>query len=362
MNNILLYGPISDKVSGGYERMNDNILKSFFTNEEINIIAFPIKKTKLKGVAKKILYPLIFIISIIEDCIKLMLHTKKTNIDAIHITSLYKVFIIREFIIAILSRSIGIKVIFDIRAGRFIEYYNHKIYGYFCKKALDKADIILVEGVRYKEYLKKEGYNSIYFPNCIIDIYHNYTIPKSDIEDNTIKFLYVGRVVKEKGIEDAIKILYEVKKRFSIQLEFTIIGEISQEYRAYIDKTYNYAKSIVKFEGYKDLKEINQYLFKSDFFLFLSTWIGEGHSNSVNEVMITGTPIFYYDNGFIRDIIGNDEFMLNINNYDENINKIYKIISDKDKRDKESVRLKERVIKNFSQQNLIDILTDVYKI
>ena len=72
MNNILLYGPISDKVSGGYERMNDNILKSFYSNEEINIIAFPIKKVKLKGVIKSILYPLIFIMSIIEDSIKLI--------------------------------------------------------------------------------------------------------------------------------------------------------------------------------------------------------------------------------------------------------------------------------------------------
>ena len=258
MNNILLYGPISDKVSGGYERMNDNILKSFYSNEEINIIAFPIKKVKLKGVIKSILYPLIFIMSIIEDSIKLISYRKKYKVNTIHITSLYKIFIIRELIIILLSKMIGIKVVFDIRAGRFIYYYNHKIYGHFCKVALKSADKVLVEGITYKEFLKKEGYDSIYFPNCIINGFNYYQNINKKRKNNRVKFIYVGRVVKEKGIEDAIKLLYEVKERFNIQLEFAIIGEVSSEYKEYISRTYNYAEEIIRFEGYKNLEEIKE--------------------------------------------------------------------------------------------------------
>lgn len=358
MTNIVLYGPISDSVSGGYERMNDNILRLFEKEKEFRVIPMPTYKTKLKGISKKIFYPFIFLKSIISALNSLRNITSSEKIDKIHITSLYKIFIIRELIVIKYAKKKNIKVIFDIRAGRFIDYYNNQYLGRVCKKCLELSDQILVEGEKYKKFLEVEGYKTRYFPNCLLATSDYKNNEKNKVESNKYKFVFLGRVVEEKGIEDSISILGELQEKYNIEIEFDVIGPIEDSYKKYLKENYKY--KFINYLGHMDIYNINNRLQESDFCMFLSKWRGEGHSNAINEIMVQGVPIFFYDNGFLKDVIDNDEFLLDEKLGVKNAEIIYKIINNYEKITLERLRIKGRVNDKFSEDMMKKILEEEY--
>lgn len=358
MKKILLYGPIAKgKVVGGYDRMNGNIISAFHGDDQVEIVPFPILKTTLKKPFKQILYPFIYLWSIIYDYIRLNQAIKDDSIDILHITTLHRIFIIRESILIFFAKKYNLKIIFDIRAGNFIKFYENRKLTIFYRYCLTKSDKVLVEGERYINYLENKGIESEYFPNCVS---LNYTFAKKNSSHDTYYFIYVGRVIKEKGIEDSIVLLEELREKHKLNLEFHIIGEVDGKYKNYIYKNYSKSDEFVVFEGYKNMEQINSFLEKADFFMFLSKWRGEGHSNSINEVMSSGTPVFYYDNGFTREIIDNDNFLVDDKNLKVNASRIYEIITNKDLIKEESLRLRLRVSTEFSLDKMKTKLLQIY--
>jgi glycosyltransferase involved in cell wall biosynthesis len=124
-------------------------------------------------------------------------------------------------------------------------------------------------------------------------------VPK---KENQLTLLFVGRLVKMKGIEDAIKIFAEIKKKEK-EAMFWVVGGGEKNY---VSKLHSIVKELglvssVIFFGYVDeTKKID--LYQRAHFL-LHTSVREGFGLVVIEANSQGTPVLAYDTPGLRDVV-----------------------------------------------------------
>lgn len=361
MKKIILYGPLpEDKVIGGFDRMNQNIIDSFNGDKEIRVIGLPILKLKLKKPVKKLVYPFAYFYGIIRDCIRIIYLKKKENVEIIHITALYfGIFIIREAIAVFCARANKLKIIYDIRAGSYIKNFNKSKLQFLYVYCLKSADKILIEGKKYSDFLKEQGFDSIYFPNYA-ELPDKTASKQIEKVEGVIRFLYVGRVIERKGIGEAIELLHKLKQFIDKQFIFDIVGDYAEVYKDELLRRYNDTSIKINFVGYLDKQGIKEYLDKADLFMFLTRWGAEGHSNSLNEAMTHGLPVLFYDTGFTREIIDNDTFLLDKDNMEKNVLKVKSILENKEQLINESKRLRNLMESQYSLEKMKVKLHGIY--
>ena len=222
------------------------------------------------------------------------------------------------------------------------------------KRFLSKIDFFITYGSKATEYIKYFGIdeNKIITGCNTVDIewfYSNLELIKKDPRfkeffikyKNKIKLLFVGRLIKYKGLE---KLLNIIAKFNNPSIHLFVLGDGH-------DKEYlmNYSKNIginnfVEFLGYIQKKDMPFYYSLSDYFIFptfLDPW-----GLVVNEALACGVPVLSsiyagatYDlikegiNGFAFDPKDEDGFLIKMKriiNYKFDKRDIQKTIMDKD--------------------------------
>lgn len=107
-------------------------------------------------------------------------------------------------------------------------------------------------------------------------------------EEESMIFLYVGRIMKEKGIDELLYAAQEIKKEYP-RAVFEIVGNYEEDYKAVIEKKQK--EGIVRLTGYQ--KIIHPYYQASSAVLVPS--YHEGMSNVVLEAAATGRPVLASD-------------------------------------------------------------------
>jgi glycosyltransferase involved in cell wall biosynthesis len=124
------------------------------------------------------------------------------------------------------------------------------------------------------------------------------------LKEKSLTLLYVSRLVKMKGIEDAIRIFAEVVKKTPLA-KLWIVGSGEE---SYVQKLHSLVvqlglNSSVIFFGYVDeVKKIELYQ-KAHFLLHTS--VREGFGLVVIEANSQGTPAITYDSPGLRDVVQN---------------------------------------------------------
>jgi len=131
-------------------------------------------------------------------------------------------------------------------------------------------------------------------------------------KENVFTLLYVSRLVKMKGIEDAIEIFAQVHEKIPSS-KFWIVGSGKDNYvnkLLNIVKQLNIEKAVTFFGFVPEKKKIELYQ-KSHFLLHTS--VREGFGLVVIEANSQGTPVLSYDSPGLRDIVKNgiNGFLLN---------------------------------------------------
>ena len=175
-----------------------------------------------------------------------------------------------------------------------------------------KLDSSKVKFLKYGIDIKK--FNPSFKNNSI---WKNYGINK-----NHLKFLYVGRITKEKNIEFLFEVWKQIFKKYkNISLIMVGSGEI-EKYKK-ITKNNN-----IFFLGHKEKKELSTIYASSDYFIFPSTTDTLGQV--VMEALASGTPAIVSDVGGPKNIInGSDKqvgYIIEHDNLDIWKNQIEKII------------------------------------
>ena len=123
---------------------------------------------------------------------------------------------------------------------------------------------------------------------------------EKEFNKNKPIFIYIGRLLKSKGIEDAMKGLARLKQYYS-ELEFLIYGKESERgYREVLEKLAKQNEwNFVKFMGRTD--DVPSALKNGDIFVLPSR--SEGFAISVLEAAAAGKPVIATKTGAIVDIV-----------------------------------------------------------
>jgi glycosyltransferase involved in cell wall biosynthesis len=303
MNKILLIGqPIyknrkGDVGSGGGYVRNMRVYLEYFQSEEFQLV--PCFHTSRKEYGLNIFSKFIRIFIDIKRLL-VCLFSEKPN--SIHIMAQYRDALPRELAYVIISRIFNKSVLYEVKAGAFIDAIDNRstFYKKMAKYILNNSKVILVEGKKYINYLKKDfGIESTYFPNVVPD--NELPIRREYIlADNVVKILYVGYCTYNKGVyhlADACVALTKDK----IPVELNFVGEEDADFTEYL----NNLKSnlVVNRFGGKHHEFILKKMKECDVFCYPSFHSGEGHSNSINEAMMNTMIIVSTKNGFLGDIL-----------------------------------------------------------
>lgn len=107
-------------------------------------------------------------------------------------------------------------------------------------------------------------------------------------ENGELRFLFIGRVMKEKGIDEILSVAKQIRKIYT-DVYFDIIGPMEDDYKDIIKK--NEEEGIINYIGYK--QDVKPFIRKSHCFILPS--YHEGMANTLLECGAMGRPLITSD-------------------------------------------------------------------
>lgn len=250
------------------------------------------------------------------------------------------------------------KVHYYVVGGWLNQYLDRvRINKYFIKK----IDAIYVELPSMKSYMDKNKFsNTVY-----INKFRDFTpITLSDIEyyhnNQSYKLCTFSRVLKEKGIEEAINSVIKVNEKYGeIVYELDIYGKIDPnyeiEFKEILDKSPNY----IKYCGVIDYNESNKVLKKYFALLFPTYYKSEGYPNTFVDAFAAGVPVIASDFKYNRELIneGHDGFLYTLTDDEALTNLLFEISMNPELINEMKKKCLERS-KEFSSEKAIKILKE----
>lgn len=189
--------------------------------------------------------------------------------------------------------------------------------------------------------LKKDLNSNIYIQKICNPIRFEQVKNKNDYTKNDY-FLYVGRIVKEKGVEIFCRVLTE------LNLKGIVVGDGTERER--LERLY----SNIVFTGWKSENEVKEYMAKAKCLIFPSLWY-EGAPLTPLESFSLGIPCLINSDCSAREY--GKEFVYS--NYDELKKKIIKINTDIEPKFNFDI-LKEYSIDNYKKKllNLYELINN----
>lgn len=185
------------------------------------------------------------------------------------------------------------------------------------------------------------------------DVYCYLTYP-----DNTItRFLFVGRVMKEKGINElfqAMKMLRDEK----VNCFLDVVGPFEEDYKELLDK-YE-AEGWLKYHGFQN--DVRPFISACDCFVLPS--YHEGMANTILECAASGRPIVTSDIPGCREAILVEEsgFLCKARDVLTLYNAMKKIVFlDKETREKMGIKAREHMKNQFSKSIVVSMTIDSIK-
>lgn len=118
--------------------------------------------------------------------------------------------------------------------------------------------------------------------------------------DDVTRFLYIGRLMKEKGTEEYLYTARKIHEKYNDKVSFTAIGYSEEDFVNEVEK----AQSEGYFKTIPYQKDIHPYLKEADVIVHPS--YHEGMSNVLMEAAATGRPVITTDISGCREIVQKD--------------------------------------------------------
>ena len=119
-----------------------------------------------------------------------------------------------------------------------------------------------------------------------LDVYHVQPYPS---EDEGIHFLFLGRIMKEKGVDELFEAAKNLKQKYGAKVVFDLVGFFEDEYKEAVENMQN--DGIVVFHGFQ---EKPQPFYSMCHCVVLPSY-HEGMSNVLLEAAATGRPLITSD-------------------------------------------------------------------
>ena len=235
---------------------------------------------------------------------------------------------------------------------------NRKYFNKICNSVKKLNYFVLVSKDLYKDYdnaLKETDCKCVYIPNMI-------EIPKetklSKLTENNL--INVSRLTQEKGLFDLINVAEKLKEKgFDFSLNLIGDGDLRLKIEDFISQ--KNLQNYVNVLGYKEKKDVNNYLSESS--LYVMTSYTESFGIVLLESFSHGVPAVAFSsaqgaNQLIED--GENGYLIDNRNVDEMANKIVELLTDRKKLTKMSKNALH-TCEIYTSQNVMPLWIDIMK-
>lgn len=322
-NKILLFGPLPPIYTG--QSISFSYVVRILENENVKLINTQKYSSKL--------------LSFIYCQIKTFQVFFSTSIDTLYLTNSRTIFgFFREFLVLLISKLLGIRVIIHLHGNDFKAFYNKN---FFLKPVIKflyqniSTSIVLLEGMK-KEFEQFQKMETSVVSNCYDPIYENEYIDYNSKRG----VLYLSNLMYTKGIivfmSSLEKVLSETNSNVIIAGEF--IGdylmskqEIKKLFYSKLNSLNKKFSNRVKYIGVIKGNEKMSVLKNSSLFCLPTFYKTEAFPLSILEAMAMGNAIVSTKHNFIPEFLTNKNGKLvEPNNELELANALISLIKDKD--------------------------------
>lgn len=264
--------------------------------------------------------------SLMKKRIELARVIKCNRPDVIHITTSGQLAIFRDIALLKLAKKKHIPTVYHLRFGRISQIAeNNTAEWKRISKAIKLAsEVMTIDNETHRAIQK-------YIPNtkvvCVPNPIDVSKLPQP-IDENSRVVMFLGWLVKEKGIEELLIAWEQVYAKHS-DWTLRLVGPCLPQYLAYLKEKYSFAGVI--YEGEKDHDEAMNLLNFSEIFILPS--YTEGFPNVILEAMTLSKPIIATRVAAIPDMLENEcGVLINKEDSSDIVNALVELIAHKDRR------------------------------
>ena len=215
-----------------------------------------------------------------------------------------------------------------------------------------------LEHIYAESNILKEELNKLNINN--VDVLNNFrkvsNFNNQYEKSETVKFVYFGRVIKEKGVEEAIKLIKRLNKE-NYNCTLDIYGQCKKTYLEIIQKEFD---QNIKYNGEikPDNKTEYEILSQYDIFIFPTEYPGECLPGALIDCYIAGLAVIASNWKYAKEYIEENENgkIFEYQNYEDMYKKTLELLSENNL---EKYKLKSKELSK--KYNLDDLLVDFKK-
>ncbi len=170
-------------------------------------------------------------------------------------------------------------------------------------------------------------------------------------QDGVIRFAFISRIMKEKGIDQYLDAAVKIREQFGDQVEFNVCGFCEPEYDGRLQEEDR--RGVVKYHGM--IRDVTGFMGQMHCIIH-PTYYPEGMSNVLLEACATGRPIITTDRSGCREVVddGINGYMIPCQSTEGLIEAIKKFldISWNDKKNM-GIKAREKVEREFDRQIVV---------
>ena len=279
---------------------------------------------------------------------------KGKQVDVVHITTSGQMAIIRDIAMLKTAKKYGIPSIYHIHFGRIPEIASNNSREWkLIHKAMKISDQVIAIDHKTEKAIHDFApeVNVCYVPNPF-DMDKVSNIRKDGLRKVVI---FIGWVVKTKGIEELLQAWERVHTRFNDWM-LKIVGPYSEDYLTYLKAKYSQAQ--VVFEGEKKHDDALSMLSQASIFTLPS--YTEGFPNAVLEAMAFEKPIIATDVGAIPDMLQGCGMVIQKENVDALENALVKLLDDEELCESLGKAAKQKIKQEYSLERVFNKYMDIW--
>lgn len=284
----------------------------------------------------------------IKKQLKKIIKTKK--IDCVHITTSGSLGLIRDLKVAKICRKYNVKFVLHTHFGRIPEIIDNNTREWKLMQKVIKlaSNVITIDSKTYNK-LKEHYSNITYIPNPINPIPDNK-------EKGLKKIMYIGWIVKTKGVEELIAAWNNVSSKYQ-DWKLELVGPYNDKYL----ESLNYKDNAsITFLGELNHDKAMKKMKESSIFVLPS--YTEGFPNVILEAMMYKKAIIATNVGAIPEMLGDDAgLLIEKKQIKELENALCTLIEDEEKRRVFGENAYKRVNANYITEIIFAKLEQVWK-
>jgi len=280
---------------------------------------------------------------------------KENRPDVIHVTTSGQLAIFRDIAIMKVARNRNIRTIYHLHFGRVSEIEARKTVEWkmLCMAMSTASKVIAIDKNTFeiiKKYLPSS--KAVYVPNPV-----DLTVLPEPLENNSRVVLYLGWIIKSKGIEELLTAWGRVSEKYG-DWKLKLVGPCTNSYLEYLKSKFDFNNVI--YEGEKSHDEAMNILNDAEILVLPS--YTEGFPNVILEAMALKKVIVATSVGAIPEMLSNGCGMLiEPRNHDEIEKALDVIISDCDMRQNLRSNAYKKLISKYTIETIYSRYFELWK-